>query len=419
MEENRHAEERKFIHEKIVPKKRLKKAVLTVLSVVVLAALFGAIAGVVYSLTRNLLGEGEGNKIQTIVIARPEATEEESKSTEAPSDEDESTAPESPVTPPIETRVVYEGLSERTKSVYSTVSRGLVLLSTETGSSLDWLNRERTEKKSVFGVLVAESPDRFFVLTDSASIPDGSEITATVSQQVVPGEVIGRDAISGICIISLEKSGFRSLPEVIALGSSASAVPADEIYLVGMAEGRFGSVDCGLITYESFNISIIDGYQHLLYTNVGAASDSAAALFNTKGELIGWVAADGVRTGAGNAVAMGISPLKYLIEDLCSEAETAYLGIICVQLSQEEAAQYDIPPGYYVQEVVSDSPAYTAGIQPGDRIVSVNGNVVSSNRILQHMMDELHPGDIITTELERKGTDGYGSMEVTVRIAAR
>ena len=47
MEDVRHEQERKFIHEKIVPKKRVKKIIFTVLSVIVLAALFGATAGVV------------------------------------------------------------------------------------------------------------------------------------------------------------------------------------------------------------------------------------------------------------------------------------------------------------------------------------------------------------------------------------
>ena len=72
-----------------------------------------------------------------------------------------------------------------------------------------------------------------------------------------------------------------------------------------------------------------------------------------------------------------------------------------------------------MQEVIADSPAYTAGIQPGDQIISINGSTVSSNRILQHIMDELRPGDNIIIELERKGTDGYGRMEATVRLTAR
>lgn len=422
MEDVRHEQERKFIHEKIVPKKRVKKIIFTVLSVVVLAALFGATAGVVYSLTRNLLGEGEGNRPQTIIIARPEATEEESKSTEPSGNENESESvpsSEDLPAPVIETRVMYDGMSERMKSVSTAVSRGLVLISTTTSGGVDWLDRERVERQDAFGVLIAESIDRYFVLADSASIPDGTTISAYVSQQTVPGKLIGRDAITGICIISLEKSDFKNAPDVISLGSSASLVQADEVFLVGMAGGRFGSLDCGLITYESFNLSVTDGYQHLIYTNVGTAADSAAALFNGKAELVGWVSANGTRTGAGNAVAAGISPLKYLIEDLCSEAGTAYLGVVCTQISADEAAQYDIPAGYYVQEVIADSPAYTAGIQPGDQIISINGSTVSSNRILQHIMDELRPGDNIIIELERKGTDGYGRMEATVRLTAR
>ena len=424
MEEKNHEQERKFIHEKIVPKKRFKKVLLTVLSVVVLAALFGAIAGVVYSLTRNLLGEGEGNGIQTIVIARPEATEDESgtgsEETETEREQEQPRERENvPSAPAIETQVIYEGMSERTKTVFNKVSQGLVLISTETSGELDWLNRERAVRSTLLGVMLAESEDKYFVLADSASIPTDAVITATVSQQTVPGMVIGRDSYSGICILSLNKSDFSGTPRVITLGSSAASSPADEVYLVGMAEGRFGSVDCGLVTYEAYNVSVVDGYQQLIYTNIGAAAGTAAALFNSDSELIGWVSAGGERTQAGNAVALGISPLKYLIEDLCSGNETAYLGVVCTQITDAEAAAYDIPAGYYVQEVREDSPAYTEGIQSGDRIVSINGTTVTSNRIMQHIMDELRVGDTIRIELERKGAGGYGSMDVIVRVAAR
>lgn len=55
MEHEHEKEERSFIREHIVPRKNAKKVLLTILATVGLALLFGAIAGVSFYVSQNVM----------------------------------------------------------------------------------------------------------------------------------------------------------------------------------------------------------------------------------------------------------------------------------------------------------------------------------------------------------------------------
>lgn len=67
-----------------------------------------------------------------------------------------------------------------------------------------------------------------------------------------------------------------------------------------------------------------------------------------------------------------------------------------------------------VSTVVASSPAATAGIQPGDRVVAVGGRSVDTfNAVARYMV--LRPDELVRLDIERGGT----SMEVEAKIGAR
>ena len=86
----------------------------------------------------------------------------------------------------------------------------------------------------------------------------------------------------------------------------------------------------------------------------------------------------------------------------------------------EEFMPFQMPPGgghlsgAWIQEVISDSPAEEAGLQPDDLIIAVDAQSVDADHPLQELIGEHRPGDRVDITFLR----GDGQGEVTVRLGA-
>lgn len=78
-----------------------------------------------------------------------------------------------------------------------------------------------------------------------------------------------------------------------------------------------------------------------------------------------------------------------------------------------------MPEGIYVITSVNDSPAYNAGIQPGDVITWVNGAKIGNMKDFQNQIEALSLGDKIKVAVLRSGKNGYTEIEFQVTIGAR
>lgn len=428
MEEQEQNRKRKFIQETIVPRKRVKRILAIVGAVVGLGLLFGLMSGVAFSISRNIFGEDEesGTSPVPIVIARDETTEAESETraprttesteTEAESTEDEST-PSSETESETETETEPE--TEATlRSVYMSVRDCFTVLSSVRDDAKDFFDQPIVTRTESFGVFIAETEETVLILTDIRSFPSESTIYANVFGTEVEAVPVKADSRTGLLVLQIWKTDFNTDVPVIALGNSFTVGVGQDVYMIGAPDFRAISVDEGKITYIETDEPVTDGYIQHIYTNMTRSQHGTAALIDEKGALIGWVSdyACGNETGVSAA---GISPMKYLVEDLCSGVETAYLGVICEHLSGVEAAAYGIPSGLYVMAVEENSPAYLAGIQTGDRIVSMNERMLLGNYYLAKHLDELSPGAEVTVVIQRAGTEGFEELEMNVTLGSR
>ena len=88
------------------------------------------------------------------------------------------------------------------------------------------------------------------------------------------------------------------------------------------------------------------------------------------------------------------------------------IGITCYTVTEELAEEYDLPLGVYVDSVQKDSDAKAQGVFPGDVIVEVNGQPVTTVEELLAMKEEMSVGDILHLRLWRDGA--YLQRDVTV-----
>ena len=89
------------------------------------------------------------------------------------------------------------------------------------------------------------------------------------------------------------------------------------------------------------------------------------------------------------------------------------MGVQLIDLTNEMYAMYyygNDEAGCYVYSVEFDSAAYKAGIQQGDRIVSVDGKAITSSSEVEEALDGKSVGDKVKLELER------GSKTATIEL---
>lgn len=84
---------------------------------------------------------------------------------------------------------------------------------------------------------------------------------------------------------------------------------------------------------------------------------------------------------------------------------SARLGVSIVDLNEETAAEnnVDVTEGALVLEVVADTPAEAAGLQAGDIITAVDGDVVDAERTLRDRLYAYEPEDTVTLSVLRDG----------------
>ena len=79
-----------------------------------------------------------------------------------------------------------------------------------------------------------------------------------------------------------------------------------------------------------------------------------------------------------------------------------------------------MPKGVYVTEAVADSPAYNAGIQPGDVITWMNGQEVGNMKDFQNQVERFHEANQNKVAVQKNnGRDKYKETKKDVTSGAR
>ena len=409
--------ENSFIRERIVPRKNAKKILFIVIAVVLSALIFGTVAGVAFSVSRDLFGR-ETVPTESPIVILPRGGEEWSDGedillpeTDAPESTDEAGEPG-------ETEEQTEPAPITVQSVYAAVEHSLLAITLEQPEGEDWFNEPQTRRTETFGVAYSESEEFLFVLTDGSAYTEGTRYHVTVGNEILVMEPSSVDSLTGLAILKIPKSILKRPIPLISLGSSFRASRGDRVFLFGSLYGRFGAMDEGKISYLATTEPVTDGYRHLIYTNMQRTKGGAGILVNEEGTLIGWMS--DISAGSDTAaVADGIDPLKHLLTEMASGVPRAYFGVLCRSLRTEDVAGTDRKVGLYVQNVLPESPAFYAGVQPGDRIISMGDQSMTINRTLQLILEAAEPGQTIAIVIGRMNNGKEEQINLTVTFGER
>lgn len=300
-----------------------------------------------------------------------------------------------------------------------------------------WYDEEYDERANGSGIVVAQSDEELLIVTNYHVVEDNKNLYVQfIDDEEAMAYVKGISPENDLAIVTvfLEDMSDDTLESIAiaALGDSDSLQVGEPAIAIGNSLGYGQSVTTGVISALNRNVfaddpDMIPGY--LIQTDAAInPGNSGGALLNVKGEVIGINSskiADYVIEGMGYAIP--ISTARPIIEDLMQketrkkvpEEDRAFLGITGTDVSEDAAAQYEMPEGVYVRNVLEDTAADEAGILKGDIIMYIDGEKITHMEELQGLLEYYAAGTEVEVVLMRQSNGEYKERTIDVMLGYR
>ena len=302
------------------------------------------------------------------------------------------------------------GTGLTTAQVAEMVSPSVVVITTEqvVYSQWSWYGQNQVESGAGSGVVISSDG---YILTCAHVVDGASNITVTVGGQDYTATLVGEDTTSDIAVIKIDATGLTPA----TVGDSDGLKVGESVMAVGNPLGELGgTVTSGIVSALNRSVSIqgtssVNTMSLIQMDASVSPGNSGGGLFNMNGELVGIVNAKSSDSDAeGLGFAIPVNDAVKVAQELLENGYVTgrpYLGISYYAVTDAQtAAQLGVNAyGVYIVEVVKGGPADKAGLQAGDRIVSVDGSEVASQSDLGTLMQNHKAGDTIQITVARGG----------------
>ena len=302
------------------------------------------------------------------------------------------------------------GSSLTTEQVADLVSPSVVVITTEqvVYSQWSWYGQNQVESGAGSGVIISSDG---YILTCAHVVDGASTITVTIGDKDYTATLVGEDTTSDIAVIKIDADGLTPA----TVGNSDSLKVGQSVMAVGNPLGELGgTVTGGMISALNRSVTIqgsssVNTMSLIQMDASVSPGNSGGGLFNMNGELVGIVNAKSSSSDAeGLGFAIPINDAIKVAQELLENGYVTgrpYLGITYLAVEDAQtAAQLGVNAyGVYVVEVVKGGPAEKAGLQAGDRIVSVDGTEIASKDDLGTLMQKHAAGDTLSVTIAREG----------------
>jgi Do/DeqQ family serine protease len=278
--------------------------------------------------------------------------------------------------------------------------------------------RQRIERSLGSGVIVDEKGR---IVTNQHVINGADSIKVQMADgRIADAQVVGQDPDTDIAILDLRTTG--KLP-VMPLGRSDTLRVGDIVLAIGNPYGLSQTVTQGIVSATGRGQLGLATFENFIQTDAAInPGNSGGALINTRGELVGINTAvlnraSGGPEGIGFAIPVNL--VRGVMQQIVAHGHVVrgWLGLVPEDLSDEQAAQLGIPggAGIIVVNILVKSPAFEAGMRPGDLITRVAGQPVRSAQDLVSRVAALPPG----SQVEVEGSQGGKPFRLKVGVLER
>ena len=284
------------------------------------------------------------------------------------------------------------------------------------------------------GIIVGQTDSELLIATNYHVVENSNGLTvAFVDDSAAPAVIKGSDRLNDLAVISVELSaiGKDTLDaiRIIEIGDSNALVLGEQVVAIGNALGYGQSVTSGYVSALNREITIDGVTKKLIQTDAAInPGNSGGALLNMKGQLIGInEAKSSMNAVEGMGYAIPVATAEPIITNLMnrvtrakvSEEQACFMGISCMDVSEEARRFYGLPAGAYVAEVSKDSPADKAGIIKGDIITRFDGISLSSSSELLDTLTYYAAGETVQLTVARSNRGVYEEEDLTITLGSK
>ena len=279
----------------------------------------------------------------------------------------------------------------------------------------DQPQRQRVRSSLGSGVIINSQG---YIITNNHVIAEADSIIIALHDgREAEASVVGMDPETDLAILKIK---MNNLP-TITLSPSENLRVGDVVLAIGNPFGVGQTVTMGIVSATGRNRLGLNTYEDFLQTDAAInPGNSGGALIDANGNLIGINTAIFSKTGGSQGIGFAIpsSLAKKVMADLIEHGRVirGWLGIEGQELTPSLAESFDIEmtSGLIIAGVYRDSPAHKAGLQPGDIMVTLNGEPVDAYQSMLSVAD-LNPGDTLVVEYMRNGK----KLNATVTVGER
>jgi serine protease DegS len=276
--------------------------------------------------------------------------------------------------------------------------------------------RQRVERSLGSGVIVNAAGT---IVTNQHVIAGADSIRVQLADgRIADATIVGQDPDTDIAILDL---AIDKLP-IMPLGRSDTLRVGDIVLAIGNPYGLSQTVTQGIVSATGRGQLGLATFENFIQTDAAInLGNSGGALIDANGDLVGINTAvlnraSGGPEGIGFAIPVNL--VRGVMEQILKQGHVVrgWLGFVPQDLSDEQAAQLRLTAGgVTVVNILLQSPAYQAGVRPGDLITGLGSEPVQSAQDLISRVAALKPG----AQVQLEGRHARQPYTVTLTVLER
>jgi serine protease DegS len=273
--------------------------------------------------------------------------------------------------------------------------------------------RQRVERSLGSGVIVDAMGT---IVTNQHVIAGADSIRVQLADgRIADATIVGQDPDTDIAILNLKIGNVPVMP----LGRSDTLRVGDIVLAIGNPYGLSQTVTQGIVSATGRGQLGLAIFENFIQTDAAInLGNSGGALIDAHGDLVGINTAVLNRTYGGPegiGFAIPVNLVRGVMEQILTHGHVVrgWLGFVPQDLTDEQAAQVGTAGGgVTVVNILVKSPAYEAGMRPGDLVTALCGEPVRNAQDLVSRVASLKPGADV--EIEARHARASYKIKLTV-----